>query len=170
MSIISILKRALLGNRTESPPAVPPSLPPRLLATQTNLSCPYCGKDFSKRKTPSRRSTFNCPACAKSVYVEPTQPIYPTPYLDDIQATYVNFLWQLDHWVFGIGSNDDYRRKKTELAKQFGKEPGIGDVIWGLMNDSLVKACQDQIERREMKKLISDFRTFENEMKKGRKT
>ena len=139
--------------------------PPQAEVLPVRKSCPYCQEDFSSRKTPSRRSHFKCPGCSETIYVEPAQPIYPTPYLDEVQVTYVNFLRQLDHWVFGIGSDDDYRRKRAQLAKRFGKEPSVGDVIWGLMNDSLIKACQDQFERKDMKNLMKEFREFEKEMK-----
>ena len=134
------------------------SAPPQAEVAPVRRACPYCGEDFSSRKTPSRRSHFKCPSCSETVYVEPAQPIYPTPYLDEVQVTYVNFLRQLDRLVYGIGGNDNYRRMRSHLAKRFGKDPSAGDVIWGLMNDSLLKACQDQFEWGDMKKLMKEFK------------
>jgi len=128
--------------------------------------CPYCRIDLPPRKPPTRRSSFKCPACGGRIYVEPTQPIYPTPYLDETQRQYVRFLWQLDRWIFALGSDEDYARKKQELALQFGCEPGVGDVIWGLMNESLVKTCHGEWDRRDVRALMDKFRDFERSQKK----
>jgi hypothetical protein len=102
------------------------------------------------------------------VYVEPYQPIYPTPFLDETQVVYVNFLWHLDNWVFAIGSNEDYIKMRDELRLRFNSEPCVGDVIRGLMNDSMAKSCRDQWERDDLKKLMDEFRKFEG--KCGSKT
>jgi len=139
--------------------------PQRYIQTQAEVPdrlkvCPYCQKDLSKRKTPTRRSQFTCPGCSEKVYAEPRQPIYPSPFLTEIQASYVKYLWQLDHWVFTMGSNAEYLRTKAALSARFGSEAKPGDVIWALMNESMLKTCQDQFECGMLKKLMGDFRKF----------
>lgn len=131
----------------------------------SELVCPYCQAELKRRKVPQRRSSFKCHSCSKKIYVEPDQPIYPSPFLTEVEAGYVGYLWQLDHWVFTMGSNEDYFRKKKELSKRFECEPGIGDVLWGLMNESMIKTCEDEADRKMVKTLMNDFKTFEKDAK-----
>ena len=130
--------------------------------------CPYCKAELLNRKPPKRRSAFKCPTCQKEITVDPHQFIYPFVYLTEKQANYVGFLWQLDHWVFTKGGKNDYQRMKTELAKKFRAEPRVGDVIWGLMNKSLMEC--DQFERGNVQDLMKDFRKFEGQLKRPRKS
>ena len=131
-------------------------------------SCPYCKAEFLNRKPPKRRSVFKCSTCQGEVTVDPHQFIYPSVYLTEKQATYVSFLWQLDHWVFTRGSKNDYQQMKAELAKKFRTEPGVGDVIWGLMNKSLMEC--DQFECGDVQDLMKEFRKFESQLKNHHKS
>lgn len=145
-------EETVVPQRHLSPPIAEPPLPPR---------CPYCGADFSARKPPRRLSKFKCTACSKTVQVNPYQFIYPTPYLTEIQEGYAGFLWQLDHWVFTIGSKQDYIAMRENLRQKFSAEPGVGDIIWGLMSLSMLKTCKDQWERSDLRRLMESFRKFE---------
>lgn len=157
--------------------------------------CPYCREYVKRSKIPARRSSFRCKACSAQIHVEPKQWLYATPYLTDEQAGYLGFLEQLDHWVFTLGSRKDYCRTRDALRKKFGGEPGIGDVLWGLMHESLrvlgdkhnvgieetrrvfggiippelVDSAGTKYEREMLKELMDDFQQFERAAKASRK-
>lgn len=157
--------------------------------------CPYCGVYLVRKSAPKRRSTFKCKACGEEIFVEPSNWLYAGVYLNEQQAGYVGYVEQLDHWVFTIGSRDDYHRTREQLRKKFGGEPGIGDVIWGLMNQSVVAInesyerrmqeirrtfggrvpCEmaltkdDKVELQDLRELMDDFRAFEKEMRANAK-
>lgn len=153
--------------------------------------CPYCEEYIRRKKVPQRRSSFKCKACGEQVFVEPANWLYDSIYLTEHKAGYVGFVEQLDHWVFTIGSRDDYERTRAQLRQKFGGEPGIGDVIWGLMNQSIVAinesyerrmqeirstfdgriprdmamTAADKVELQDLRQLMKEFREFEREMK-----
>lgn len=157
--------------------------------------CPYCREYLKRSKMPERRSSFRCRACGEQIHVDPNQWLYPTPYLTDEQAGYLGFLEQLDHWVFTLGSRADYEKMRAALRQKFGGEPGIGDVLWGLMNESirllgerhnaeveelrwtfdgripreLAGPTLAQTEMKDVRELMKDFRAFEQEVKAARK-
>ena len=156
--------------------------------------CPYCGTRIRRKNVPKRRSSFGCKACGEYIEVIPGNWLYGSVYLTDEQAGYLSFLEQLDHWVFTIGSQADYIAMQAALRKKFGGEPGIGDVIWGLMNESVRLLCEEhgakmedvsqlfdgQIPRgmahssakeflKDVRKLMKDFRAFDREVKKEKK-
>jgi hypothetical protein len=154
--------------------------------------CPFCNAALKNRKTPKRRSSFGCPSCHETIFVDPYQYIYPSVYLTDEQNGYVGFLWQLDHWVFTKGSYKDYQQMKNELTGRFGQKPDVRDIIWGLMNLSLTE-CIDKGEKdrrlfiaqgfsskeadelkdnlfvEEIQNLMEEFREFEKQVKSNRK-
>ena len=66
--------------------------------------------------------------------------------------------------MFTKGSKNDYQKMKAKLAKRFRTEPSIGDIIWGLMNESLLDC--DKFECRDVKDLMKEFRVFEKQLKK----
>lgn len=157
--------------------------------------CPYCHEYVKRKKMPERRSSFRCKACGKQIEVDPNQWLYDRPYLTDEQAGYLAFLEQLDRWVFTLGSRDDYRRVQAVLRQKFGGEPGIGDVIWGLMNESqrvlgekhnaaieelrqlfdgripshMSRSAGAKIEMQELQELMKEYRAFEREVKAVKK-
>lgn len=155
--------------------------------------CPYCREYLKRSKLPERRSTFQCKACGGRITVDPHQWLYDTPYLTDEQAGYAGFVWQLDRWVFTLGSRADYEKVRANLRQRFGVEPGIGDVIWGLMNESVLNLTERQQRgkqelrdfmdgriqeignydvREEIKlvrELMTKFRAFERDLKAARK-
>jgi DNA-directed RNA polymerase subunit M/transcription elongation factor TFIIS len=157
-------------------------------------TCPYCGTALPGRKPPKRRSTFACPNCGEAINVDPMQFIYPGPYLTDEQAGYVEFVWQLDRWVFTRGSHKDYEQMRGALRKKFGGEPGVGDVIWGLMNQAVLDCSKeharqvaelrrtfpddpktvrelmpDNYELNDVRELMEEFREFERQAKEERR-
>ena len=119
-------------------------------------ACPYCKTSLAGRKLPSRRSSFACHSCREQITADPTQWLYPTPYLTEHQARYVGFLWQLDRWCFAKGSRDDYESMRAQLRKNFGGDPGVRDVIWGLMNLSVMECGESHAKQMaETAKLFS---------------
>lgn len=124
--------------------------------------CPYCETEFKNRKRPTRRSSFKCPACKKPIAVEPKQYLYSSMYLTREQAQYVYYLWQLDRWVFAKGSFADYSQMKATLTMKFGGDPGVRDVVWGLMNESAA-TCGDKYSAEMIQELMDEFHRFEEE-------
>lgn len=119
--------------------------------------CPYCSAELTGRKRPSRRSKFTCKHCNQVVAVDPKQFLYDTPFLTERQASYAKYIWQLDHWVWTRGSREDYERKHRELRKRFGGEPGVGDVIWGLIQDSKLDTMKQLAqEKAHLSKVLGD--------------
>lgn len=114
--------------------------------------CPYCKAELKNRKSPKRRSIFTCPKCGESISVDPQQFLYPSMYLTEEQTGYVGILWQLNHWVWTRGSYSDYMKMEKILSTKFGSKAYIRDVIWGLMNQSILD-CQ-QNEQREYQEAI----------------
>lgn len=132
-----------------------------------------------------------CKVCTEQIFIEPANWLYDSIYLTEHQAGYVGYIEQLDHWVFTQGSQDDYDRMRTGLRQKFGSEPGVGDVIWGLMNESVLALGEqhnaeiDQLRRtfdgrvprdmsssttakfelEDLRGLMKDFRSFERDMK-----
>ncbi|MBW7905309.1 MAG: hypothetical protein LC135_05280 [Phycisphaerae bacterium] len=157
--------------------------------------CPYCREYLKRSKLPERRSSFQCKACGGQITVDPHQWLFDTPYLTDEQAGYVGFVWQLDRWVFALGSRADYEKVRANLRQRFGVEPGIGDVIWGLMNESILALTEKhnaelaelrrtfggriprdlgtwtvaKDEIKDVQKLMTEFRAFERDVKAARK-
>lgn len=157
--------------------------------------CPYCRTYTKRKKIPERRSSFRCRNCGGQIHVEPSQWLYDAPYLTDEQQGFLGFLEQLDTWIFTLGSRDDYRKVQAALREKFGGEPGISDVLWELMHESL-RVLGDQhnagikemrqlfdgklpselaetggakYEMRELQDLMKEFRAFEHEVKAARK-
>ncbi len=156
-----------------------------------NPQCPYCTVNLLRKKVPTRRSSFKCKACGEQIIVEPNNWLYDSIYLDEHQAGYVGYVEQLDHWVFTEGSRKAYEQMREKLRKKFGGEPRIGDVIWGLMNQSVIAVNQhydkqqeelrrtfdgrvprelkltaaDKVELRDLRDLMKDFQAFERAMK-----
>ena len=126
-------------------PCAGPSTPPP--TPVFDPVCPYCNSHLKNRKLPKRRSSFKCPACGEQICVDLDQYVYPNMYLTETQAEYVGFLWQLDRWVWAKGSYADYLAMKAKLSAKFGGEAGIGDIIWGLMNESLGNCAEMEAER-----------------------
>ena len=157
--------------------------------------CPYCGEYIKRKKMPERRSSFQCKSCGEEVCVEPKQWLYDRPYLTDEEAGYLAFVERLDRWIFTLGSRDDYRRVQAALRQKFGGEPSVGDVIWGLMNESILvlgkehnrrieelrrtfdgriprdmaRTAGTKFEMQELRELMKEFRSFEREVKATRK-
>ena len=87
-----------------------------LASTKVKLLCPYCGTDLGAVSKPARRSKRKCKSCDKQIHVHPKQSLFKTPFLTTRQVTVVEYLEQLDHWVFTRGSMADFRREVTRQA------------------------------------------------------
>lgn len=73
---------------------------------------------------------------------------------------YVEYLRTLNSLIFTKGSDEDYLRKKEELARRFHCEPTVADILWGLMNESMVETCEDEFERKDLRGVMADFKRF----------
>ncbi|MFH1037484.1 MAG: hypothetical protein V1789_02300 [PVC group bacterium] len=131
--------------------------PPEL---NTDPICPYCAAEFTDRKIPKRKSSFNCPSCGAKVTGAPKQYIYPSVYLTEAQAQYVNFLMS-NYIGYPNATFDDYCHMVFKLWKRFGGPPGIGDVIWGLLNEFLIQCASNRMMVDAIKIVMNLFREFE---------
>lgn len=154
--------------------------------------CPYCSTPLTGRKRPSRRSTFTCPHCNEVITVDPKQYIYDSPFLTEEQAGYAEYVGQLDHWVWTRGSMSDYEEQRAKLRRKFGGEPSIRDIIWGLIQssklDTMNRLARERDKMRkmfpgesdmqdvgtfeldELQALEADFKEFEREVKRNRRS
>jgi hypothetical protein len=105
----------------------------------TSPVCPYCTGSLGNRKPPHRRSTFMCKACGEQVYADPKQELFASVYLTEKQKALVDYLWQLDHWVFTAGTLDDYYWAKAQIGKadKSNTDDVVSDTIWFLLNYNL---------------------------------
>lgn len=117
--------------------------------------CPHCGRYIKRKTTPARRSKFKCPHCSKVIHVDPRQYVYSRPYLTSREAVYVDYVYQLDRWIFTLGSQDDYEAVRRELSKRFKSEPQPADVIWALMNRSMTMLGENH--KSELKAMARTF-------------
>ena len=122
--------------------------------------CPYCKSHFKNRKPPKRRSAFKCPTCKEQISVDPEQYVYPSSYLTEKEAGYLRFLYDLDYFAFSSGSYADYGQMHATLAKRFGRDPGVSDIIWGLMNLSQLQCLA---RRNQKARELAHLRVYERE-------
>ena len=137
------------------------------------MTCPYCQTEFGLKDAFEeevdgfliRESFTKCPECRQRVYEFED----PTPFkshdLTAMQAACIVALRQLDLWVFAYGSQEDYQQMHAFLHKRFKRAPGPADVVWGLMNKSLVERCEDEFEIRALRELMQQFKEFEARQK-----
>ncbi len=95
--------------------------------------CPHC--NIILEKPPKRKK--KCPNCGNYIYVRTRQKIFPTIYLTEEQAKCVDWIKR-----FGI-SEEEYKQVHKELSKKFGSEPRPSDIIWGVLNNWVIKAGDD---------------------------
>lgn len=133
----------------------------------TLIPCPYCKAELKVQRTRKRASKFKCQFCAREIIFDPHQFVYASPYLTLDQDTYITFLNQLDRWIFAYGSKKDYDAMKLMLGRKFKGEPRPPDIIWGLINQSLLR-CKDY-ERKDLEGLSKKFKQFEKQLKRKKK-
>lgn len=143
----------------------------------TSPICPYCMESLGNRKTPVRRSSFKCKKCGGQVYGDPKQQLFASVYLTEQQKSLVDYLWQLNHWIFTAGTIEDFNWAKKQIGK--GDKPNTDDVvtdtIWFLLNynlKSLAKinphsdALDIKFYREEVTDLIREFKGEQKQWKK----
>jgi ribosomal protein L37AE/L43A len=131
--------------------------------------CPVCGESLGNRRPPSRRSCFKCKKCGARIYGDPEQQLFESVYLTEKQKDLVDFLWQLDHWVFTAGTIHDFCWAKAQIGK--GDAPVsdnvVSDTIWFLLNYNLknlaainpgIDTIDMKMYREDLTDLIKDFR------------
>jgi len=170
-----------LGNRTEWTKRQP--------APEFFPACPYCKNILKNKKKPARRSEFVCPHCEEYISVDPHQWAFPQMYLTDVQACYVHFIDGMGYYAGTIGGYDAFIEEWNRLKKKFNGNPGLGDVIWGIMvknqlriQQQMTKDVSEQLKYLEAdecfcddylggqySELTHDFRQFEADLKYSRK-
>jgi ribosomal protein L37AE/L43A len=136
--------------------------------------CPVCGKSLGNRRPPYRRSCFKCKKCNSKIYAEPKQQLFESVYLTDKQKYLVDFLWQLDHWIFTAGTIHDFCWAKMQIGKTDAQisDDVVSDAIWFLLNYNLknlteinpgIDALSVKTYRAEIKMLIEEFRDAQKE-------
>ena len=92
--------------------------------------CPYCGSWLKKR--PKRKS--KCPICSNSIYVRNGKLFT----LDEL--TVKDFLERFEY----LGIDKSYfEETRITLKKRFRTEPSSHDVIWGILNELIIKHAND---------------------------
>ena len=121
--------------------------------------CPHCHAALPEQARPARKYVDECTQCHREIYVEPQQFLYPTMFLTEEQAGYINFIDQLNYWPFGRGSWQDYEDMKAHIAAKRGAEPPVREVVAALIELTMT-ACQAR-EKQAGQKLIYKGRDVE---------
>jgi hypothetical protein len=140
--------------------------------------CPYCSGSLGNRKPPGRRSSFKCKVCGKQVCADPKQELFASVYLTEKQKTLVDFLGQLNHWVFTAGAIDDYVWAKVQIGKadKPNTDDVVSDAIWFLLNYNLKNldtinpgsdAFMRKTYREDVTGLIQDFKACQKDWTRG---
>ena len=165
---------AALDRRTNGPRR------PRLVQSMDPV-CPACGGSLGNRKVPSRRSSFKCKKCGAQLYADAKQHLFESAYLTEKQKDLVEFLWQLDHWVWTAGTIHDFYWAKSQIGKDDKpiSDDAVSDTIWFLLNynrKNLSKINPDadafmiKTYREELTELIQVFREAQEDWRKSRST
>jgi predicted RNA-binding Zn-ribbon protein involved in translation (DUF1610 family) len=157
--------------------------------------CPSCGADINREKRPKRRSTFRCKSCGEQIHVEPSCWLYPSMFLNDREAGYWFFAERMERVVWAVGGPQPFAETQGMLSQKFGGEPGVGDVLWALMQASeqrvieeyeaerkstakmfggkipadMRKSLQDCMSWTELQDFMEEFRDFENEQRESKR-
>ena len=143
-------------------------------ALSTDAVCPTCGGSLGNRKPPQRRSSFKCKKCAAQLYADPKQELFASVYLTEKQKDLVDFLGQLDHWIYTAGTIHDFCWAKEQIGKADARvsDNVASDTIWFLLNYnlknlSLINPGIDSIGmktyREDLRGLIKEFREAQKE-------
>lgn len=144
----------------------------------TDLVCPACGASLGYRKPPSRRSSFKCKKCGAQVHADPQQQLFPSVYLTETEKGLVDYLWQLDRWVFAAGTIDDFYWAKAQIRKHDkpNSDDVVTDVIWFLLQYNLknlpkINPYADNFGlktyREDITALIREFKEDQEYWRKG---
>ncbi len=137
------------------------------------ISCPYCNAqndlDCTERDWEieflSETSYFRCDSCKRRVYEGQGE----DEYITELEAGCREVLAQLEQWVFTLGKKDDYDAMKMALTERFGRPPGEGDIVWGLMNESLKRTVSNEFEEKSLRELMAKFKAWESKARKRAK-
>lgn len=100
--------------------------------------CPYCKEKLDK--VPKRKS--KCPSCGDYIHSR-TRPFDNKKVLvtanqkDEIELEWTRYREANEE--VGLMENDIYARARTDLEKQFGKEPPLNDVKWRVCNQRIIE-------------------------------
>jgi len=110
----------------------------------SNQHCPYCCFQFLRMPTRKRK----CPSCHNLVYVKTRPSNRQKQLVTESQAVTIDREWKKYHdenylarKLSQYGATEEERRTvETELTKQFGFAPKLGDVLWRIANNRIVAA------------------------------
>lgn len=103
---------------------------------QYTPTCPYCNNTLPK--IPKRK--LKCPHCGKDIYIRSKQNLFDSQFLTEEAARTVDWFNKL--LIYGF-TQDDFFKKKDELAQKFKTAPPSADIIWGLFQEALIKNAND---------------------------
>ncbi len=170
----------LEGQRRDPAASTRAAFPAPMLPSSTAV-CPNCGESLGDRAPPSRRSKFKCKKCAAEVHADPRQRLFASVYLTEEQANLVDFLSQLDHWVFTAGSWHDFCWAKQQIGKadQQNTTDVVADAIRFLLNynrehiaaiNSSADAFMQKTYKEDITNLIQEFSSDRKKFRSKRPT
>jgi len=142
-----------------------------------NPICPYCMESLGNRKPPVRRSSFKCKKCGGQVYADPKQQLFASVYLTEQQKSLVDYLWQLNHWIFTAGTIEDFNWAQKQIGKadKPNTDNVVTDTVWFLLNYNLknfakINPHSDAFDLKLYREDVTDLiREFKEEQKQWKK-
>lgn len=132
------------------------------MGNQKGLICPYCKTPL--QKIPKAKTI--CKSCKKTIFVrthfETKGKIYLTEEkLKKYEAEAIEYYNGKENLrkLANIGITEgEIEKEKQELANKFGRQPGSGDIAWGLYNKKLLQLFKQQpIPYHDLKMVYYDM-------------
>ena len=133
-------------------------------------TCPYCSKKLEK--IPKRKS--KCPFCRKTIYIETRFKTKNKILVTEKEAEQTEKEWH-DHYFYSglcseLNDPEGLKNMRIILRKRFGREPSENDVIWGVLNQHLIRDARNwnwglySNTRYTMAKLIREEKKLEQSL------
>jgi len=113
-----------------------------------SAKCPYC----SAALDPAPKRKKDCPTCGKPIYVRKGKLLIE---FDALRQDWLLYLGPLNV------STGDFDRAKTQLARQFGQDPGFYDVVWRILNN-VISAGRPSADLENAYREMARVASFEN--------
>lgn len=100
--------------------------------------CPYCNEKLEK--IPTRKS--KCPHCKEYIYSRTRPSDRKKILIREDQIKELEKEWSKYHEEkekSELYEQDDFKKARDNLAKQFGKEPSLNDVKWRVYNERILE-------------------------------
>ena len=158
-------------NAAGAPPAQ--ARPARAVATSAEasadcplISCPSCSRKFRRRRPVVRRSSAECPACKRQIWMDPFQRLYPGQLcLSEEQAQHVVFLMRLGDMWCGAELLKYLDAVRASLTTPSGAAPSAGEVLQRLLTVARGR-CVDPDEEQALRELTRDFKRFQRKLRR----